>query len=174
MRRADLLHLTGLSATLFNAHVLRGTLPLDMPPGRHWARFSAGDALKLQVFLNLAKAGRPQQLAGALVRAEFDRVLEFAQASEGSGDVLFGSFGHEVGDDQAAAVAYLPLVSRVGGSGLEREVFETLKRAGISSDGLCEIVMVNVSRSMRQLIGGAGERDDLRDQLAEFAARMRI
>ncbi len=155
MRRADLLSVTGVSVGLFNNLAQRHLMPFSQPVSGGWGRFTADHAFRLALFLELGRAGRSQEQAAALVRAEYDDLLGFASRSGGGGEVLFGSFAiFEEAEDEAAQ-AYLPVVCFLGAGGLDRVIEQSLEVVERERRQVREIAVINASLVMRRLLESA-------------------
>lgn len=155
MRRADLLSVTGVSVGLFNNLAQRRLMPFPQPASGGWGRFTADHAFRLALFLELGRAGRSQEQAAALVRAEYDDLLVFASGSGSSGEVLFGSFALFEEAEGEAAQAYLPVVCLLGGGGLDRVIEQSLEAVERERRQVCEIAVINASLVMRRLLARA-------------------
>lgn len=152
MRRADLLSVTGVSVGLFNNLAQRRLMPFPQPASGGWGRFTADHAFRLALFLELGRAGRPQEQAAALVRAEYDDLLVYASQSASDGEVLFGSFAIFEEAEGEAAQAYLPIICLLGGGGLDRVIEQSLETVERERRQVCEIAVINASLVVRRLL----------------------
>lgn len=171
MRRADLLSVTGVSVGLFNNLAQRHLMPFPQPASGGWARFTADHAFRLALFLELGRAGRSQEQAAALVRAEYDDLLVFASRSGRRGEVLFGSFAIFEEAEGEAAQAYLPVVCLLGGGGLDRVIERSLEAVERERRQVCEIAVINASLVVRRLLERARKAELNDASFEELALR---
>lgn len=171
MRRADLLSVTGVSVGLFNNLAQRRLMPFPQPASGGWGRFTADHAFRLALFLELGRAGRSQEQAAALVRADYDDLLVFASRSGSGGEVLFGSFAIFEQAESEASQLHLPIVCLLGGGELDRVVEKSLEAVERERRQVCEVVVINASLVLRRLFERA-RKVELNDTSFEALAQL--
>lgn len=174
MRRADLLSLTGISVGLFNNLSQRRLLPFPPPASDGWATFEAGHALRLALLLELARAGRAQEQAASLIRAEYNALLDFVASAPDGAVTLFGSFSVVREDEEAASHLHAPIMCSLGEGGLDGAIAATLHRIEADHSQVGEIVVVNASRVVKRLLDRASGSKALDAEFANIAQTFKL
>jgi hypothetical protein len=170
MRRAQILDLVGLTAGQFDALIARGLAPLSSQrPAKGWATFSADDALRFGLFSALTRAGVSQAQAGAIVRSQYDDLIEYLEADVAA-DVWFGVFSTTASTEgEPGARGYFPLIATLSDMGSRVQQVRTITK---DQDDVDSVTMVNATTTMRGMLDRA-DRVGLSDaRLSELARRL--
>lgn len=158
MRRGDLLQLTGLTTSVFDALGNRAVLPFKgTGKAAGWGNYSVDDAFRLALFLELTRIGKSQIQAAQLVREQFDELLAKA-AQYGERSMLFGAFWTRIDvDGEPSSVSPWPLVAELGQ--VDHAIAETLAKIDERNGHVCEIAAINATEVMRRLYVRAVETE---------------
>lgn len=183
MRRGDLLKIVPLSSASFNSLGTRSLLPLkgekraeaplETMRKEGWGRYTADDAFRIALMLELGRIGYSQLTASWTVRSQYEDLIAFAE-NEHRSPILFGTFGTlvEGRDGEESAVAKLPLITTVGGLGSDLD--DILNTAGLKSSEVTDVAVVNASKVAASLIGRASAHGVQSSRFARMATTFAV
>lgn len=150
MRRQDLLDVIDMPVGVFNALSSRGLLPFPGDARRAgWGSYTADDAFRLSLFVELTRQGRTQADAASLIREGYDDLLAYVARTDTVAATWFGAFWTRLESDDVATVSRWPLVVSAGST--DAEIGHTLTVIGQSIDAVDAVTLVNANRALERV-----------------------
>jgi hypothetical protein len=170
MRRADILSLVDFTVGQFDALIARGLAPISASRReKGWGTFSADDALRVGLFAALNRAGVSQAQSAAIVRSQYELLLERLERDAPS-DVWFGIFKSVArAQGEPSAALALPLIATIAEFADEMRRIQTVTGDG---DPVESLVVINATSVMRSMLKRADELGIADDRLSELARKV--